>query len=690
MDIKNYHQNFLASVGTLADAEGEFMPTAFTRHCGDLLIEAGEFDDLTALHFEGTGSRRRSLKVNGYDLDNADNSIALVASLFLGAPYIQVVTATEAKAAMKALQYFLTDALDGTFLQDREESSPAYQLAYDLRNRGTNVSRFRLYLLTDGRLSDRLRELPAEVINGAPVDFHLWDIERFHQLHQSQSGHEPLEIDLTQWSPKGLPALKVASTPEFATYLASVPGSIVASLYGRYGSRLLESNVRSYLTNRGKVNKGIRETIYKSPQNFMAFNNGITATASSVVTDASETAIVSIEDLQIVNGGQTTASLFFVDKESKGKPVLDQVYVQMKLVVVEPAVANELVPSISRYANSQNAVSAADFFSNSPFHVRMESLSKRVLAPASTGSTYNTKWYYERTRGQYENERNKLSAAEASRFEKQYPKAQRIDKPALAKYLMSWEQLPHTVSAGAQKNFVAFADQVAKSWEKDDAAFNEDYFKEAVAKAILFNTIRTRISKSPWYGHAYLANIVAYTVAKLANLIQSQGRGRLMNFDQIWRTQSVQPEVIDVALQIGEKVQTVLLDPRRDVQNVTEWAKKAECWNRVRELPFVLPAPFVAGLADPSAVAEKRKTAKDAQKIDNGINQQKRILEISTEDWTELREFALNNRLASPTDLGILDLVTGRRSGFPSERQSARLMALVASANSKGFQSFQP
>ncbi|MGM0930071.1 MAG: AIPR family protein [Actinomycetota bacterium] len=690
MNVKSYHENLLASVGSLADADGEFTATAFGRYCAELLTEAGEFDDVVTLDFEGTGTRRRKLKVNGYDLDNADNSVALVATIYVGSPEIQVISSTDAKNALKALHHFLVESLDGSFLEGREESSPAYQLAYDLRNRGANVSRYRLYLLTDGHLSDRLRELPSESLNEIPVDYQLWDIDRFHQLHDSQSGREPLQIDLREWKAEGLPALKVESTPEFATYLASVPGAVLAGLYGRYGSRLLESNVRSYLTNRGKVNKGIRETIYSAPQNFMAFNNGVTATATSVQTDGERSTILTIEDLQIVNGGQTTASLFFVDKEAKDKAILQNVFVPMKLVVVEPALASELVPSISRFANSQNAVSAADFFSNSPYHVRVEELSRRVLAPAVAGATYNTKWYYERTRGQYENEKNKLARAEASRFEKLYPKTQKFDKPALAKFIMSWEQRPHIVSAGAQKNFVAFADVVQKAWEKDESAFNENYFKESVAKAILFSAVRNGVRKAPWYKQAYLANIVAYTVAKMANLIETQGRGRVMDFDLMWRNQSAPANVINLALEIGEAVQTALTSDHRPTTNVTEWAKKSDFWNLVRAMPMRLPESFLEGLADPAAVAQVRRTAKNTQKIDNGINQQKRVFEISKDQWLELREFSLGNGIGSPTDMSILDLVTGRKSGFPTERQSARLLGLAAAANAKGFRTFSP
>lgn len=690
MDISSYHENLLAAVNSLADVEGTFMSTAFTQHCGELLTNSGEFDDIITLDFEGTGQYRRNLKVNGYELENADNSITLLVTDFDGQGKLRNVSSAETKSALKALQNFLTEATDGSFLVDREESSPAYQLAYDLHNRGKNVSRYRLYFLTDAKLSTRLRELESESLNGVPVDFVLWDIDRFHQLHLSNSGREALEIDLRHWNPDGLPALKTELSKAFYTYLATVPGNMLAGLYGKYGSRLLESNVRSYLTNRGKVNKGIRQTITSDPHSFLAFNNGITATATAVKTNDSGDRILEIVDLQIVNGGQTTASIFFVDRESRDKNVLENVYVPMKLVVVDPEIASEMVPSISRFANSQNAVSAADFFSNSPFHVRMEELSRRVLAPAAAGSTVNAKWYYERTRGQYENEKNKLSVAEGRRFEKLFPKSNKFDKPALAKHVMSWEQRPHIVSAGAQKNFIAFADLVQKAWDRDESVFNEIYFKEAVAKGILFNAIHSAIRNSDWYGRAYLANIVTYTIAKMSSLIESQGRGRQMDFDAIWRNQSVGKETIEVALNIGESIQTALTSEHRLTTNITEWAKKADFWKLIESMPLYLSQSFLDTLIDPSVISQARSAARATQRIDNGIMQQKRVLEIPQDRWLDLRDFALDNRVASPSDLNILDLVTGRKAGIPTERQSARLLTLIAAANAKGFKTFVP
>ena len=463
---------------------------------------------------------------------------------------------------------------------------PHYQLAEDLRKRGTNVSRYRLYLLSDLAISGSAKPVPSTEVNGVPVDFHIWDVKRMYQVVESLTGRDELVIDLTEWMPQGLPALEVrASSKDTTTYLAALPAEMLAELYNRHGSRLLEGNVRSYLSNRGKVNKGIRTTVLSDPAHFLAYNNGVTATAVGVeVVDGK---IMKFVDLQIVNGGQTTASLFYVRREHKTAP-MDDVFVQMKLVVVEPQVSAEMIPLISRYANSQNRVSEADFFSNSPFHIRLEELSKRALAPAKPGVNYQTRWFYERTRGSYQNERNKLTPASQKKFEELHPKSQVIDKTTAAKYEVTWGMQPHLVSSGAQRNFTAFADLVAKRWEAAPDTFNDLYWKQLVAKGLLYESARTAIAKADWYQKGYLANYVTYTLAKLAYEIGRQAKGRAFDLERIWAAQAVPNSVIDECLAIGAKVQAILTSERRPVQNVTEWAKREACWDTVRAVEHEL------------------------------------------------------------------------------------------------------
>lgn len=684
MNLEAFRADLLNRAITRAALEQTYTTDSFLAEASDRLSDAEEIENLHGLSFEGSGIGNRKLAVHGFDLEDSDGSVAIAVLDFRGSPGIPRATNGEVSARLKALQGFLEESVTGRFQEGREESSPEFQLAEDLRRRGRTPSRYRLYLITDAVLGPTVKPLDSTTVNGVPTDFHLWDIGRFKQVSESVTGRESLVIDLKKLSHGGLPALEVVDTAnELKTFLAAVPGDILADLYGQHGSRLLEGNVRSYLSNRGKVNKGIRQTVAAAPANFLAYNNGITATATSVSLENGR--IQDITDLQIVNGGQTTASLFYVKRENKGQALQD-IHVQMKLVVVEPDVAAEMIPLISRYANSQNRVSEADFFSNSPFHVRLSELSQRVLVPARPGITYQTKWFYERARGSYQNERSKRSLAEQKKFEAEFPKNQVIDKTSAAKYEVTWAMQPHKVSAGAQRNFMAFADLVAKKWEASDTAFNELYWKQLVAKGILYERVRAAIAKADWYEKGYLANYVTYTLAKLAYEVGRQVKGGLFDLEEVWRAQTVEETVITECLDLGEKVQTVLTSENRPVMNVTEWAKREQCWELVKSMPHTLSPEFVSGLGSRAVVSEKRRAAVTTQKIDDGIGAQTVVVTKQASEWVALEEFTRAKRMMTETDQGILAMVTGRKAGFPSEAQSKRLLQLLHRAAELGFE----
>ena len=683
MTLDDFRLSLLNQAHVRCAAEGTYTQEAFLSEVSDRLADAGEIEQLNVVWFEGEGRRRRKLAVHGFDLDDSDNSVALAVLRWRGGNELASFSFTEATATLRSLQSFLEEAVSGEFVVGREESSPHYQLAEDLRTRGSNVSRYRLYLLSDQAISEAAKKITSSEVNGVPVDFHIWDIRRLYQVAESLSGRDELVIDLTEWLSDGLPTLEVkASSTDTKTYLAALPAVMLAELYDRHGSRLLEGNVRSYLSNRGRVNKGIRTTVLSEPAHFLAYNNGVTATAVGVRMEGGR--IMSFTDLQIVNGGQTTASLFYVRRENRAAPMND-VFVQMKLVVVDPEVSAEMIPLISRYANSQNRVSEADFFSNSPFHIRLEELSRRTMAPAKPGVNYQTYWFYERTRGSYQNERNKLTPAKQKKFEELYPRSQVIDKTTAAKYEVTWGMQPHVVSSGAQKNFTAFADLVARRWESAPDTFNDLYWKHLVAKRLLFESVRSAIAKAEWYQKGYLANYVTYALAKLAFEVGRQARGHAFDLDRIWSEQAVPQIVIDECLEIGKTVQEILTSEGRPVQNVTEWAKKEECWETVKAFGQPLSSELLEELSDRSVVADRKRSAAATQKIDTAIDSQVRVFSMQASEWVAVQEFLGKNRLLTPTDAGILDLVTGRRPGVPSEAQAKRLLAMHQRAADSGF-----
>jgi hypothetical protein len=685
VNLEEFFDDVMNGVHTRAEIDRDYTQSAFLSEMGERLVDAEEIDGLTPVLFTGTGQRGRRLAVTAYDLDDPDGSVALAVLDFDDATTPGTLSETDARRLYGTLQAYVEEAIDGSFQKDREESSPEVHLAEILRRRGRSITRHRLYLLSNRVLSRRAKDFASSTIGDTPVEYHVWDIERLHRLHESNQGRETLRIDLREWAPGGVPALHVSgghATTE--TYLCALPARLLADLYGRYGSRLLEGNVRSYLSARGNVNKGIRTTVLAEPDLFIAYNNGITATATGVTVDDAGTAIVGLDDLQIVNGGQTTASLFFVAREQRDGSQLDGVSVQAKVVVVTPGTASELVPNISRRANSQNKVSEADFFSNSPFHVRMEELSRRILTPARPGVSFQTKWFYERTRGQYLNEKSKLTSREEKQFAAEYPKSQVITKTDAAKYAVSWAQRPHIVSRGAQKNFVEFAKDVAERWENKPEDFNDTYFRQLVGQAILYNEIRVAVANANWYEKGYLANIVTYTVAKLAAVVAATGSEEF-DWAAVWQRQAISDTTREFALEVALEVRDVLTDERRPVVNVTEWAKRDACWTAVSDLAMILPGAMSADLVGREAAKSERRSARVQRKVDDGIQSQAAVLAIDAREWTELERFCKAKGLLTEKNVGILALVTGRRPGLPSELQASNLLQLRARAAANGY-----
>ncbi|MCG3774267.1 MAG: hypothetical protein JW395_1085 [Nitrospira sp.] len=432
------------------------------------------------------------------------------------------------------------------------------------------------------------------------------------------------------------------------------------------------------------MNKGIRNTLENDSEMFFAYNNGITATAEAVSTDSDSDGLVvkEIRNLQIVNGGQTTASVYAASRK-KGVD-LSRVFVQMKLAIIPPARAETVVSKISEYANSQNKVNAADFFANHPFHLRFKDFSDKQYAPSRDGTFRESKWFYERARGQYQDARSGLGTAALKKFELEYPKKQVITKTDLAKFLVVWSELPHVVSTGAQKNFAHFASSLGKQWVDQPNQFNEAFFRESVAKAIIFKATEGIVSGRPWYDGAYRANIVAYAIAKLGHDVTRMGMG--IDFELVWRTQQV-PDSLREALEAAADgvVGIVTTPPTGAVQNVTEWAKKEGCWLRVAALTIHWPKSLRSVLLSQNEIKERADDGKRDQKVLNGIEAQIATITAGADVWGQVRQWAVLSKVLSIKELDILALASDpEKLASLSEKQCLVVMGAARKARSEG------
>lgn len=540
--------------------------------------------------------------------------------------------------------------------------------------------------MIDGVLSTRIRDWPEGDVGGIPTEFHIWDINRFHLVHESKTGRDELEVDFTTVVPGGLPCLPASvESDAYRAYLCVIPGKVLADIYEQYGSRLLEGNVRSFLGSRGRINKMIRRTVAVEPTMFFAYNNGIASTASAAEVEESAAGLrlTRVTDLQIVNGGQTTATLASaLTEKDEG---LRQTFVQMKLSVIPAETSGKFIPLIARYANSQNRVSEADFFSNHEFHRRIEQIARVLRAPAVGGAQYGTHWWYERARGTYMNEQSKLTPAQRSLFVLQNPRKQLITKTDLAKYENAWRFFPHVVSQGAQKNFLAFSTYASAEWEKNPGQFNEEFYKRVVVKAMLFRRTEELVSAQAWYQGGYRANIVAYTLAKFANLIQFGGIGQLFDFKAAWSRQALSPATDRQLIMIAERMFGIIVAPEGGFQNVTEWCKKEICWQRARDLQVPLLEELGQELIGRDEDKFIKKDAEAQQTIATSIQIQTMVVELGPAYWRKLQAWGRQGGLVSPGDDSILSVAGAMPRKLPTEKQCARLAQIKRRLEEEGY-----
>jgi hypothetical protein len=627
------------------------------------------------------------MRVDGYWF-NDEGALDLFVADFDCRAQLDSLTKTEVDAAFRRIMTFFETSLKKEFFLELEVTSPEYGLARQIFDRKTLIRQVNFFLISERTLSGKIQALEDDKVAGVPASYHIWDMSRLQRQRSSRGSKEPLDLDFIGMFGKGISCLPANMGAEaYHSYLIVMPADILADLYGKFGARLLEQNVRSFLQARAKVNQGIRTTILNEPSMFFAYNNGITATAQAVETTMSDNGlqITRIIDLQIVNGGQTTASLFHARRKDKAS--LGEVFVQMKLSVIDSEESERIVPRISEYANTQNKVNAADFFSNHPFHIRMQEFSRRLWAPAQRGAQRETKWFYERARGQYADEQSKLTSGEQSRFKAENPKPQMITKTDLAKFENVWDDHPKWVNLGGQKNFARYAGRIGKEWSTSPDGFNEFYFRRVIARALIFRATERLVSEQSWYNGGYRANIVAYTLAALNEVCRRQNKS--IDFQSIWNTQTLSPVLLE-ALAVGAVfVNEDIIYPPQGISNISEWAKKDGCWERIKikigELENNLSENFFDGLVSLNEQKSEEKSAKRTQKIDDGINAQTRILEIGAATWANILTQGTKRRMLTPKEIGILKIAEKLPIKIPTERQCIVLLEIFEKSKIEGL-----
>lgn len=580
MTLQEFLQETLAQVRAQMVDGSPFEETVFSEIVMKHMSEVGMTYEPVSCYYKGKVGNG-VLRLSGYSVSEDGDQVDLFVSLYDGATEISFISDTDTKNAAEQCIRFLRLCAEGKAVDTLDPSHDASSLGETLHSIYKDLDQIRIFVLTD-RVA-KSRQFAAREIGGKLVHLEVMDIERLHRHLSEGKPRDELMADFTELAGSALPCIFVPGSKEDYGYaLTAMPGEVLRVLYEKFGARLLEANVRSFLSAKGKgVNAGIQSTLRNEPSRFMAYNNGIVVVADEVhlgKADDGSIGISWLKGLQIVNGGQTTASIFFT-KRKYPEVDLARVRVPAKIIVMnqqDPADEEALVSDISRFANSQNAVKQSDLSANKPFHIEVERLSMSVYCPDGV-----SRWAYERAAGSYNTMLTRMGTTPArlKALKDEMPVSRKVTKTDLAKYLMAWEQNPDLVSLGSQKNFDRFMERVSEQCQNGWLPSVDDY-KVMIAKAKLYRDMEKLIR--PMFP-AFKANVAAYLVALLSRKL-----GDRLNLERVWLKQGISPELSQQLKVWAEEVNS-RLHSTANGRMVSEWAKKTECKEAVLDAAYSAP-----------------------------------------------------------------------------------------------------
>lgn len=520
-----------------------------TQMMVEYIQNVGDVTDVNFCSYKSNSGE--ALDAWGYSGDDEYMSIDLFLSVLVDPEKSNTLPKSEVERYFKWMGKFFDRSVSGAILGRIEDKhSDLYQIA-QLINEADSIDRVRMFLITNAVVPANL-ELDEKVQDGTSMEYHIWDVKRIKKHDDILRGKEAVVVDFEDKGFTPLPCIKMPDVSDrVECYLTIIPGEALSKIYNQYHQHILEQNVRTFLQFKGASNKGIRDTLIghnptasqrakgdkqrdAEPDMFFSYNNGISTTATNITVKETEQGLVitKITDWQIVNGGQTTASISAVMKMKNTDPdMIKQVFVAMKVSVIKnKETKDDLVPRISQFANTQSAVKKSDFGINEPFLQELEQQSRSVWVKNSMNKEIS-KWFFERTRGQYMDKAKHTSNAKEEReYYEEYPKSQMFDKTSLAKCIMAWEQEPHTVCKGGEACYTAFFKKMTQSKTR----FDEKSYKQTIGKIILFKTIDAYYGKDGINLAGYKANMVAFTMAMLSKL-----SNKSIDFESIWEQQAI-------------------------------------------------------------------------------------------------------------------------------------------------------
>jgi hypothetical protein len=656
--LQSYIDELKSNVASMvySDGEGVSFEDKFTEHCIEVLESIGKSEGARVLSYIHPNSQGGiEWKINGYclkdlskDEDNKTyyETLDLFITNFKVENYEYNITKDDYTKSLNQIKRFINSALKRHIDYIDQSHTELNELIKIIGKHGNEFDRINVFFLINGFSNHEKEKIE---INDIDIFVHTWDISRLYKISATNSIHEPIEIDFENIfeDVKGLQCIQVPGIDElYECYLTIIPGKVLAKLYKDYSNELLESNVRAFLGQAGKYNKGIRDTIRIKPQMFLPYNNGITATAERVETKTidNQLFISKLNDFQIVNGGQTTASLYYTQKKFKDAD-LSKIFVQMKLTVIKDNEQKNIeVPNIARFANSQNKVSELDLSSNNPYFIQIENLSRKkyVINPENKNQSFL--WFFERTNGQYREKLNNKTPQQQKQFKEQNPSNLKFVKSDVAKYINVWELEPHIVSLGSQKNFIHYTKKI-NDFVVKNKLLGENFYRKLIGNAILFK------ASDKLFGRKNIdaigdTNLKSFSVAYTVSFLHYLTKNRI----DLWKI--YEEQITDEILNRHIKRLLIFvyqhLVTEANNSLISEYAKRESSWKKLKESHY--PESLVEELKD-YLISEEEKDEREKEKeidsnsVENNVFLISEIQKIGLKFWDGFRLFVDKNNM---------------------------------------------
>ena len=625
-------------------------------------------------------------EIHGYAIDLTEQRLDLFIALEIGK--LENAPRNKVMRSFDKISLAVEEILNEDYLGP-DEDLEVDQMIKDLKENFESANFIRFFVLTDG--TSQKIETKNNLVKSKNVQFQVYDITRLNRI-EDESIEEIGEIDFGFLSEELSCTRLPQTSKKFSIYQTHIRGDILAEIYAEHGGqRLLDLNVRSYLQNRIKVNKGIKSTIENGPENFIAFNNGITVVTNKV--EINEDKISKITGMQIVNGGQTTVSLFNERTSQKGLESLKKIQVSMKLIEVHNGIqANfDFFKDIATFSNSQTAIKPADLHSLDEFFKSLETLSrsKKNIAPPGDFHQVPTQWYFERTKGQFRVWKNQqlLNGISRSELDSTYPSSKKgmrmkqvFTKEEFAKSQMAWLQMPNHFAKSSGNCFTAFMrhlDDEKKSKRVNKLEIDNNYYKNSISKLILNKTVEELVAinnqendKSPGYNRQPL---VGYLIAVIS-LKSNQG----INLKEIWEYQKLSPDLVSV-ININIPRLREYFDENFDKYSSSpaEWAKTEKCWNIIKK-------EFELTNLDSINISEGQIDDYEENEDDSNKSE----LPLTSEFWWAMYNWAKKTELLEPREMGMCASMArlSNRKKEPTDRQIKYAEKIYFKAIDSGFE----